>query len=124
VTRNNRQGRYTVYNHAEGPVGIQAVTVNGVSASPSINTDALTIETVDDLQEALAHCRSQLDRDRAARRVDSDTYEAARAEISTAQAALDSTDAQRRRQAVLALKRLSGLAPSAAGLAAAAGRLL
>jgi adenosylhomocysteine nucleosidase len=100
-------GGGTVYNSASGQVGIQAGTVTGstvwMNAAPAR-------DGIDDLAAAVADLRSRLDHDHAGGEVDDDTYEAARAEIETAGTALRESGEQGRKRALLALKRLSGLA--------------
>lgn len=103
----------TVYNTASGTVGIQAANVSGstvwMGAAPAA-------DRIDDLVSAVADLRSRLDRDRASGEVDEDTYEAAREELVSAETALREPGGQNRRKALLALKRLSGLAADTTSL--------
>jgi adenosylhomocysteine nucleosidase len=128
MTRSDDPQRHTVTNQSWGTVGIQAGTVTG--STVSMHTAAPDLTSVDELAAAVADLRVQLDRDRAARKVDDDTYEAAQDELEAAETALRSPAASEQKKSLLALKRLGGLVSGAtdlatkiAGLVAAAGRL-
>lgn len=105
----------TVHNTASGQVGIQAANVSGstvwMGAPPPEHG-------IDDLVAAVADLRARLDRDRASGEVDDDTYEAARDELDSAETALRAPGDRSRRKALLALKRLSGLAADTTSLGA------
>src|SRR5690606_25535894 len=105
----------TVHNTASGQVGIQAANVSGstvwMGAPPPEHG-------IDDLVAAVADLRARLDRDRASGEVDDDTYEAARDELDSAETALRAPGDRNRRKALLALKRLSGLAADTTSLGA------
>ncbi|WP_026923480.1 5'-methylthioadenosine/S-adenosylhomocysteine nucleosidase family protein [Glycomyces arizonensis] len=105
----------TVYNVASGSVGIQAANVS--DATVWMGT-APTGERIDDLVAAVADLRARLDRDRANGEVDDDTYEAAQDELASAETALREPGRKNRKKAVLALKRLSGLAADTTSLGA------
>ncbi|WP_100448854.1 5'-methylthioadenosine/S-adenosylhomocysteine nucleosidase family protein [Glycomyces xiaoerkulensis] len=105
----------TVYNTASGSVGIQAANV---SESTVRMGAAPTGDGIDDLVTAVADLRARLDRDHAGGEIDDDTYEAARDELASAETALREPGRQSRRRALLALKRLSGLAAGTTSLGA------
>jgi nucleoside phosphorylase len=108
-------GGITVHNTASGQVGIQAGTVTGstvwMNAVP-------TSDRIDDLAGAVADLRVRLDRARANGEFDADTYEAAEEELDTAETALRAPSKDGRKKAVLALKRLNGLAAETTDVAA------
>jgi adenosylhomocysteine nucleosidase len=90
-------------------VGVQAGTVyGGIRNNPEPNS-------ADDLAEVLAGLRDHLQKARIAGHLDEDTYEAAEAELSTADEALR---AKAPGKVVLALKKLGGLVADLASLAA------
>ncbi|MFG3340650.1 purine phosphorylase [Glycomyces sp. NPDC048151] len=108
-------GGTTVHNVASGQVGIQAGTVTGSTVWMNV---APTSDRIDDLAAAVADLRVRLDRARAAGEFDADTYEAAEEELDTAATALRAPNKDGRKKAVLALKRLNGLAAETTDVAA------
>jgi hypothetical protein len=79
---------------------------------------APTSNRTDDLAAAVADLRVRLDRARANGEFDADTYEAAEEELDTAETALRASSKDGRKKAVLALKRLNGLAAETTDVAA------
>ncbi|MEU4836259.1 5'-methylthioadenosine/S-adenosylhomocysteine nucleosidase [Streptosporangium sp. NPDC023615] len=104
----------TTRNIAKGNarVGVQAGTVYGgvrITSEPGQPAD---------LAAALSDFRAQLQRARAARQLDEDTYSAAEAELTVAEEALRSETPQSRSALTLALKKVRGLIADVAELAA------
>ncbi|HIW62178.1 MAG TPA: 5'-methylthioadenosine/S-adenosylhomocysteine nucleosidase [Candidatus Stackebrandtia excrementipullorum] len=105
----------SVFNVASGTVGIQAGNVSGSTVWMNVSPVG---PRLDDMAAAVSALRVHLDRDYANREVDEDTYEAACAELKTAENALGESSGAGRKTSLLALKRLSGLVTGTTNIAA------
>ncbi len=103
-----------VNNSAYGQVGIQAAHVTGSTVWMGAAPPQATAATI---AAELAAFRGHLLRERAAGNLDDTTYEAARAELDTADEALPADTPESKSRFVLALKRLRGLIADVSDLA-------
>jgi len=115
------QGKLKVTNVAHGPAGIQGVHID---RSVVIQNTPQLPQSASDLVAELRSLRAQLDNARATGAIDTDTLQAAHAEIDQAESALSAGGPDAKSRVVMSLKRLRGLVIDVVDVAANVAVLL